>query len=153
MNKIKELIVKYREIITYIIAGGLTTLVNLITFQVFNNLLGQEKYLISNIIAWIVGVIFAYIINKLWVFESKSWQANVILKEIPEFVGARLFSLFIEEFGLWLFVDKLRFDRFSFDLFGFNINGKLISKLVLAVIVVILNYVFSKLVIFKTKKQ
>lgn len=153
MNKIKELIVKYREIITYIIAGGLTTLVNLITFQVFNNLLGQEKYLISNIIAWIVGVIFAYIINKLWVFESKSWQVNVILKEIPEFVGARLFSLFIEEFGLWLFVDKLRFDRFSFDLFGFNINGKLISKLVLAVIVVILNYVFSKLVIFKTKKQ
>ena len=153
MNKIKELIVKYREIITYIIAGGLTTLVNLITFQVFNNLLGQEKYLISNIIAWIVGVIFAYIINKLWVFESKSWQVNVILKEIPEFVGARLFSLFVEEFGLWLFVDKLRFDRFSFDLFGFNINGKLISKLVLAVIVVILNYVFSKLVIFKTKKQ
>lgn len=153
MNKIKELIVKYREIITYVIAGGLTTLVNLITFQVFNNLLGPEKYLISNIIAWIVGVIFAYIINKLWVFESKSWQVNVILKEIPEFVGARLFSLFVEEFGLWLFVDKLRFDRFSIDLFGFNINGKLISKLVLAVIVVILNYVFSKLVIFKTKKQ
>lgn len=153
MKKIKKLIIKYREIITYVIAGGLTTLVNLITFQVFNNLLGQEKYLISNIIAWIVGVIFAYIINKLWVFESKSWQVNVILKEIPEFVGARLFSLFIEEFGLWLFVDKLRFDRFSFDLFGFNINGKLISKLVLAVIVVILNYVFSKLVIFKTKKQ
>lgn len=153
MNKIRELIVKYREIITYVIAGGLTTLVNLITFQLFNNLLGQEKYLISNIIAWVVGVIFAYIINKLWVFESKSWQANVILKEIPKFVGARLFSLLVEEFGLWLFVDKLRFDRFSFDLFGFNINGKLISKLVLAVIVVILNYVFSKLVIFKTKKQ
>lgn len=152
MNKIKELIVKYREIITYVIAGGLTTLVNLITFQVFNNLLGPEKYLISNIIAWIVGVIFAYIINKLWVFESKSWKINIISKEIPEFVGARLFSLIVEEGGLWMLVDMLKFDRYSFDLFGFTIDGKLISKIVLAVIVVILNYLFSKLVVFKSKK-
>lgn len=152
MNKIKELIVKYREIITYVIAGGLTTLVNLITFQVFNNLLGPEKYLISNIIAWIVGVIFAYIINKLWVFESKSWKINIISKEIPEFVGARLFSLIVEEGGLWILVDMLKFDKYSFDLFGFTIDGKLISKIVLAVIVVILNYLFSKLVVFKNKK-
>lgn len=151
-EKIKGLINKYRELITYVIAGGLTTLVNLATFKIFNIILGDSKYLISNIIAWVVGVIFAYVINKLWVFESKSWKINVISKEIPEFVGARLFSLLVEEGGLWMFVDKLKFDRYSFDLFGFTIDGKLISKIVLAVIVVILNYLFSKLVVFKSKK-
>lgn len=151
-EKIKGLINKYRELITYVIAGGLTTLVNLATFKIFNIILGDSKYLISNIIAWVVGVIFAYVINKLWVFESKSWKINVISKEIPEFVGARLFSLLVEEGGLWILVDKLKFDRYSFDLFGFTIDGKLISKIVLAVIVVILNYLFSKLVVFKSKK-
>ena len=122
------------------------------TFKIFNIILGDSKYLISNIIAWVVGVIFAYVINKLWVFESKSWKINIISKEIPEFVGARLFSLIVEEGGLWMLVDMLKFDKYSFDLFGFTIDGKLISKIVLAVIVVILNYLFSKLVVFKNKK-
>ena len=151
-EKIKGLINKHRELITYVIAGGLTTLVNLATFKTFNIILGDSKYLISNIIAWVVGVIFAYVINKLWVFESKSWKINIISKEIPEFVGARLFSLIVEEGGLWILVDMLKFDKYSFDLFGFTIDGKLISKIVLAVIVVILNYLFSKLVVFKNKK-
>lgn len=151
-EKIKGLINKHRELITYVIAGGLTTLVNLATFKIFNIILGDSKYLISNIIAWVVGVIFAYVINKLWVFESKSWKINIISKEIPEFVGARLFSLIVEEGGLWILVDMLKFDKYSFDLFGFTIDGKLISKIVLAVIVVILNYLFSKLVVFKNKK-
>lgn len=151
-EKIKGLINKHRELITYVIAGGLTTLVNLATFKIFNIILGDSKYLISNIIAWVAGVIFAYVINKLWVFESKSWKINIISKEIPEFVGARLFSLIVEEGGLWILVDMLKFDKYSFDLFGFTIDGKLISKIVLAVIVVILNYLFSKLVVFKNKK-
>ncbi|MGN0533414.1 MAG: GtrA family protein [Eubacterium sp.] len=147
----KRLFEKYKELITYVVFGVLTTLVNFVSFWLFNKILGEKLYLLSNIIAWVISVIFAYVTNKLWVFESKSWKPSVVGREIPEFVGARVFSLLIEEGGLWLFVDVLNFDKFGFTLFGFDVTGKLIAKVVLAVIVVILNYIFSKLVIFKKK--
>ena len=149
----KKLLIKYKELITYIIFGVLTTAVNFVTFWLMNLVLGEKLYLLNNVIAWIVSVIFAYVTNKLWVFESKSWKPKVIGKEIPEFVGARLFSLAVEEGGLFLFVNVMHFDRFSFKLLGFEITGTLIAKVILAVIVVILNYIFSKLVIFKKKND
>lgn len=153
MSKIKELFKKYEELILYVVFGGLTTVVNFISFWAFNKLLGENLYLVSNIVAWFISVVFAYVTNKLWVFESKSWAFKVLLKEVPEFFAARLFSLAVEEAGLWLFVDKLGFDAFSFTVFGFEVTGKLIAKVVLAVIVVILNYFFSKFVIFAKKKK
>ncbi|MCH5314664.1 MAG: GtrA family protein [Eubacterium sp.] len=149
----KKLLIKYKELITYIIFGVLTTAVNFVTFWLMNLVLGEKLYLLNNVIAWIVSVIFAYVTNKLWVFESKSWKLKVIGKEIPEFVGARLFSLAVEEGGLFLFVNVMHFDKFSFKLLGFEITGTLIAKVILAVIVVILNYIFSKLVIFKKKND
>lgn len=149
----KKLLIKYKELITYIIFGVLTTAVNFVTFWLMNLVLGEKLYLLNNVIAWVVSVIFAYVTNKLWVFESKSWKLKVIGKEIPEFVGARLFSLAVEEGGLFLFVNVMHFDRFSFKLLGFEITGTLIAKVILAVIVVILNYIFSKLVIFKKKND
>ena len=152
MAKIKELIIKYKEIITYLIFGVLTTLVNLGTFWVFSKILGEELYLINNAIAWVVGVIFAFVTNKLFVFESKSWKGKTAGKELIEFVGARLFSFGVEEGGMWLFVDILAFGEKSLTLFGFTITGQMIAKLALAVIVVILNYFFSKFIIFKKKK-
>lgn len=149
----KKLFDKYKEVITYVIFGVLTTLVNFAAFWVFTKIFGEKLYLINNAIAWILSVIFAYITNKLFVFESKSWKPKVLLKEIPEFFLARVFSFALEEGGLWLFVTVLKFDRFSFELFSFEITGQLIAKVVLAVIVVILNYFFSKFVIFKKKKD
>ncbi len=151
MKKIKELFVKYREFITYVIFGVMTTVVNLVAFTGFNSILGPESYLISNVIAWIFAVLFAYITNKLFVFNSKSWRADVLLKEIISFVAARVFSLLIEEAGLFLLVDALNFKELSLNLFGLSIGGNMIAKLILAVIVVLLNYVFSKLYIFKKK--
>ncbi len=151
MKKIKELILKYKELIVYVIFGGLTTVVNLVVFTVSGMALGDEKYLISNVIAWFAAVIFAYITNKLWVFESKSWDVKVLLKEIPSFFAARVASFVIEEIGLYIFVDLLSFNELSVKVLSFEIGGELIAKAVLAVIVVILNYVFSKLVIFKKK--
>lgn len=151
MKKIKELLKKYEELILYVVFGALTTLVNFIAFWLLNRALGEKLYLVNNIIAWFVSVIFAYVTNKLWVFESKSWAPKILLKEVPEFFAARLFSLAVEEGGLWLFVDKLGFDRFSFTVFNFEVTGKIIAKVVLAVIVVILNYFFSKFVIFAKK--
>lgn len=153
MNKIKELFKKYEELILYVVFGGLTTVVNFISFWAFNKILGEDLYLVSNIVAWFISVVFAYVTNKLWVFESKSWSFKVLVKEVPEFFLARVFSLAVEEAGLWLFIDKLGFDAFHFSVLGFEVTGKLIAKVVLAVIVVILNYFFSKFVIFAKKKK
>ena len=153
MNKIKELYEKHRELIVYFVFGVLTTAVNLITFYTLETLFGTEdSYLYNNVIAWVVAVAFAYVTNKLVVFESKSWVPSVVLKEAAEFVGARLFSLGVEEAGLWLFVELLSFGAVSIKILGFNLTGGFIAKVILAVIVVILNYFFSKFIIFKNKK-
>lgn len=149
----KKLFEKYKEVITYVIFGVLTTLVNFAAFWVFTKICGEKLYLLNNAIAWILSVIFAYVTNKLFVFESKSWKVKVLAKEIPEFFLARVFSFALEEGGLWLFVTVLKFDRFSFNLLSFEITGQIIAKVILAVIVVILNYFFSKFVIFKKKKD
>lgn len=149
----KKLIEKYKELILYVIFGGLTTLVNFASFKIFNMILGEEHYLISNVIAWFISVIFAYITNKLFVFESRSWRLKIIGKEIFSFFAARVFSFAVEEFGLYALVDLMGFDRYQIDIFGFVLGGKMISKIILAVIVVILNYFFSKLVVFRKKKK
>lgn len=153
MKIISNLFKKYKELITYVIFGGLTTVVNLISFKLFNVILGEEHYLISNVIAWFIAVVFAYVTNKLFVFESRSWEIKIIRKEIISFFAARVFSLGIEELGLWILVSLLHFDTYSITLFGIVIGGKMIAKIVLAVVVVILNYIFSKLVIFKKKEK
>lgn len=142
---------KLKELVLYVLFGALTTLVNFVVFWLCNRLIGEKLYLANNIIAWVVAVFFAYVTNKLFVFESKSWNIKLVSKEVLEFIGARVFSLAIEEGGLWLLVEILKFDRFAFNIASFEINGKLIAKVVLAVVVVILNYFFSKFVIFKKK--
>lgn len=83
---IKNLFNKYKEIISYLFFGVMTTLVNFVSFWAFNKILGESLYLISNVIAWVISVVFAYVTNKLWVFESKSWKFRVLLKEVPEFL-------------------------------------------------------------------
>ncbi len=151
MKTIKTLFIKYKEIITYVIFGVLTTLVNFFAFWLFTKIFGEDLYLVNNAIAWVVGVVFAYITNKLFVFESKSWDLKVITKEMTGFLGARIFSFLVEEGGMLLFISVLGFGEKIFELFGFTITGQFIAKILLAVIVVILNYIFSKFFIFKDK--
>jgi putative flippase GtrA len=153
MMKIKELLLKYKEIIVYLVFGVLTTVVNFLAFWIFSKLLGEELYLLNNAIAWVVSVVFAFVTNKLFVFESKSWALKTAGKELVEFVGARLFSFGIEEGGMWLFIDLLNFGEKGITIFGISITGQMIVKLILAVIVVILNYFFSKFIIFKNKNK
>ena len=150
MSKILGLLNKHREIIVYLIFGVLTTAVNLATFYLMETVT-DISYLINNGIAWVVGVIFAFVTNKIFVFQSKSWKPSVAGKEAAEFLGARLFSFGVEEVGLWLLVDIIGLASFSKVIFGFAISGELIAKVILAIVVVILNYIFSKLVIFKKK--
>lgn len=151
MKKIKELLKKYKEIILYVIFGVATTIVNLIAFKLLNLELGEDRYLISNVLAWFISVVFAYITNKIWVFESKSWKPRALASELPSFFGARVFSLLLEEAGLYLSVDLLHFDQISINIFSIEIGGKMLAKIILAVIVIILNYIFSKFIIFKKK--
>lgn len=150
---IKKLFNKYKELISYVFFGVLATIVNLVSFKIFDAILGENLYLITNVVSWLITVIFAYFTNKLWVFESKSWKASVVVKELIGFFGARIFSLVVEEAGLWLMIDICHMGDISWNIFSFEINGNMIAKIIMQVVVVILNYVFSKLIIFKHKKD
>ena len=125
---IKNLFNKYKEVISYLFFGVMTTLVNFVSFWAFNKILGESLYLISNVIAWVISVVFAYVTNKLWVFESKSWKFRVLLKEVPEFFAARVFSLCVEECGLWLLVDKLGYVSFHFCYLNLKLQVSLLQK-------------------------
>lgn len=153
MEKIKALFKKLvnKETVTYIIFGVLTTLVNLVVFKGCDVLFKGEHYLVSNSVAWIAAVAFAYVTNKLFVFESKSWRFDVIKKEIPSFLGARIASYFIEQAGLWFFVEILHFDEKVFDFIIVRLSGKITAKLIIGVVVVVINYVLSKFMIFAKK--
>lgn len=121
-----------RELVLYVIFGTFTFFVNLITYFLFQSVLGIN-YLISNILAWFFSVLFAYITNRIWVFESKSPN---ILKEASLFFGGRIFSGAVDTALMYLFIDVLTL-------------GNAFSKIVVQVIVIILNYIFSKLIVFK----
>lgn len=150
--KIKSLFIKYKELILYVVFGVLTTLVNFAVFWIFTKILGESLYLLNNAIAWVAGVIFAFITNKIFVFESKGTEFKRVVRELAEFTAARLLSFGVEEGGMLLFVSVLGFDEKSFEVFGFAFTGQFAAKVVLAVIVVILNYFFSKFIIFKKAK-
>lgn len=154
INKFKELIIKYREIITYVIFGGLTTLVNWGVYALSTRLLppatptGLSEFQlgICAAIAWIAGVLFAFVTNKIWVFESKNFAPKVLLKEFFSFVAARGVTGVIETIGVPLLV------KIGLNQSVFGVEGML-AKLLVSVIVVILNYVFSKLIVFRRKKE
>lgn len=151
-----------KEIVSYVFFGVLTTIVNLAVFYltkklfaaigwngVFNTIVpedskivelfsGGSEYLDANLIAWIAGVIFAFVTNKLFVFESKSWKPSVAGKEFTGFMSARIFSLVIEMLGMFVMVTLLTWNE-------------LVAKLIVGIVVIIMNYIFSKLLIFKKK--
>ena len=153
MKRLTELILKYKELVSYVFFGALTTAVNFISFWLFSKLLGENLYYISNAIAWLVSVIFAYITNKLFVFKAKNFSPKVLIKEISVFFSARVFSFLVEEGGLILLIWVLGFGEYSFNLFGFEINGQIIAKILLAVIVVLINYFVSKFAVFRKKDK
>ena len=150
----KELLKKIfnRETILYVVFGAMTTLVNYAVFYVLDRLFGMTH--VSNVAAWVAAVSFAYVTNKLFVFESKSWAPAVVRKEVVGFAGARLFSLGVEELGLLIFINFCHFDRFVWRVTpGFSVGGKMLTKIGLSVIVLVMNYVFSKFIIFRNKQE
>ena len=120
-----------KELFLYVVFGTLTTIVNLIVYFVLEFI--GVNYIISNILAWFLSVLFAYVTNRIWVFESKSPN---ILKEMSVFFGGRIFSGAVDTALLYLFIDILCL-------------GNTFSKIVVEIIITILNYVFSKLLVFR----
>lgn len=141
MKKIKELILKYKEIIVYLVFGGLTTLLSLAVFWLLTEVLPiAETTLPANIISNVAGIIFAYCTNRKWVFESKVKGFAPIMKEFGKFVGGRIFTVLFDLAFVYVTVDVLKGNDFIF-------------KLVSTVVVVILNYVISKFIVFTKKKK
>ena len=142
-----------REMFDYLLFGVLTTVVNFISFHLCEKLFGTKLALVSNIIAWIVSVLFAFVTNKFIVFRSNSTDSKTLTKEFVSFTGARLLSLGIEELGLIIAQFVFNADKKVFHILSHDISGTMTSKIILSVIVVILNYIFSKLFIFKNKDK
>lgn len=140
-----------REIISYLFFGVLATIVNVVFYYAFGLVIGENAYLINNILSWFITVVFAFITNKIWVFRSKSWAFSVVREEVIGFFSARLFSLLLEEVGLYLMIDLIKFNRIELNFHFFCITGTLLAKLIMQIIVVLTNYFFSKFVIFKRK--
>lgn len=126
-----------RETILYLVFGVLTTVVNYVVYYPCRYL--GLHYQLCNVISWVAAVAFAYITNKLLVFESRAFAPAVMVREIVLFAGARIFSLLCEMLLMWVGVDVLGFHDYM-------------MKLAAAVLVVVINYVFSKLLIFKKKE-
>lgn len=140
---------KLKEIFSYLFFGFLTTLISILTFGIFNAALGEKLYLISNIFSWVISVAFAFVTNKIYVFRSLEWNVKILRTELFGFVGARIFSLVLEEAGLFLLMDIIKFNSFETRVLSFSITGGFISKIIMQIVVVITNYFFSKFIIFK----
>lgn len=142
MKKIKELILKYKEILLYLIFGGLTTLVSWGSYAMFE--LGGLSVTAANALSWVCAVLFAFFTNKLFVFASRSWKPLTLLREAGEFFGARLVTGLLTMIGVPLLM------RIGLDQSIFGVEG-MVAKITMSVLEVLLNYVVSKLVIFKKK--
>ena len=137
IEKMKALIAQYWEVLSYLIFGVLTTVVNYCVYLPVYNLLGLSAS-VSNMIAWVVAVAFAYLTNKPFVFRSHDWSAKTVIPELTRFVSCRVASGVAETVILLVTVDILHW------------NGNL-WKLATSVLVVLLNYIGSKLLVFRKK--
>ena len=141
MNRIIALIKGYKEIVSYIIVGGLTTVVSLVVYYgcvlTFLNPRDPVQLQIANVLSWIASVTFAYFTNRKFVFESTT---NNIIREAGAFYISRVVTLLLDMGFMFLLVTLL------------NLNDK-IAKLVVQVIVIILNYILSKYIVFGSKEE
>ena len=137
IEKLRSLIEKYWDVLSYLFFGVLTTVVNYLIYLPVYNFCGLSAAL-SNMIAWVGAVIFAFLTNKPFVFHSHDWSAKTVVPELTKFVSCRVASGVLETVILFLTVDCL------------NWNGN-IWKLVTQVLVIIINYVGSKLLVFRKK--
>ena len=132
LSKFAPFYKKHKRVLLYLLFGGLTTVVSIGTYALF---LPVVSPLIANIFSWVAAVTFAYVTNRTWVFASKE-KGLAIIQEAFAFYGGRVFTLGLEEVVLYVFITLLFFPPLTVKVFA-------------QVIVLILNYVISKLFVFK----
>ncbi len=137
MKIVIALVKKYKSFIAYAVFGVFTTVVNIVTYNFCYNSAGMNNTL-SNVMAWILAVTFAYLTNKVWVFGSRSWKLEVLRKEITAFISCRLATGIMDLIIMYICVDIMEWHA-------------MLMKILSNILVIILNYVFSKLIIFKKK--
>lgn len=137
-NFVWDIYKKYEEGINYLIFGFLAFVLNYVLFYVFNELI-NTGYLVATALSWVLTVIFAYWTNHAFVFKSKNAGFSSLSKEFISFVGARIATLLLEMFLMFLMVDLASFNEY-------------IAKLIAQVVVIVTNYILSKIWIFTEKK-
>ena len=123
------------EAFIYLFFGGLATIVNIVTFSISFQVF-QLSWPVSNAISWICSVLFAFVTNKIWVFQSKTDSIKGLTWEFSKFLFARIVSFGMDMACMYLFIDLLH-------------TGNLFAKIITQVVVVVANYFFSKVFIFK----
>lgn len=147
MKKLKSFFLKYKEPILYVFFGGLTTLVNYIIY--FSCTEGfRLSWSAATVLAWIGAVLFAYVTNRKWVFESSAVGARAVVLEFAKFIAARLLSLGMEWVTLKLLLDILHMNNYMYASLPV---GEFAAKTIAQVIVIIANYIFGKWVVFRKK--
>lgn len=134
---LRPLALRYQELISYVVVGGLTTLVNFVIYFPLSRLV---HYLIATSVAWAGAVVFAFFANKVFVFEDERWDRAYLLRQAASFTAMRLLSWGLEVLIMWVFVEHL----------GLNSD---VTKIAAQILVIMLNYIFSKLLIFRKKKE
>ena len=144
MANIKELMEKYREAILYVVCGGFTTALTLLSYAIFVQL-GVEQN-ISHILSWTCGILFAFIVNKWIVFNSKCLERSFVIKEFTSFVGSRIFT------GIIAFVMFPILYTYLIDQSLFGIEY-LPAKIITVVVEIALNWILSKYYVFRRKPE
>lgn len=137
LRRFQEWIGKHQQMLSYLVFGFLTTVINYAVYLPLYNFTSIPAA-VSNSVAWLAAVIFAYITNKRYVFKSRNWTWNMVFREFLRFIGCRIFSGLIETGIILVSVDLLL------------LNGNLM-KMLTSILVVILNYIGSKLFVFSDK--
>lgn len=130
-----RLYAKYKDVIPYLFFGVCTTAVNVVVYWLFAHVFGVGT-MASTLIAWILAVLFAYVTNRKWVFPSKAQTQQEIIRELVSFLGCRIVTGIVDWLGMFVFVEILGL----YDV---------VIKFICNVMVIILNYVASKLIVFK----
>ena len=143
MGKISYLMMVHREAIMYVIVGGFTTLVTWASYAGFVHFGVSEE--VSNVLSWVCGVVFAFIVNKWIVFNSKTLKPKEVAREVVFFFGSRIFTLVVAVIAFPVLID-IGFDQ---ELFG---TPGMVAKIITSVIEIVLNWVLSKYLVFRSKK-
>lgn len=138
-----------REQIAYLFFGVLTTIINYGVFWLLTVLWKGRYVLLANLITFVAATAFAYLTNKRYVFYSTRWDLPFVLREAAAFVAARLFSFAIEEVGLYISTYLLHLGKYTL----WHINGVMLAKIALSVLAVVLNYFFSKFLVFTKQRE